>query len=50
LRRSCAYAVGNLGVKDKAVEILTGLYLAQPDKYENEVRWIYDSLWQLTAV
>jgi len=50
LRRSCAEAVGNLGVKDKAVDILTGLYLAKPGKYEDDAQFIYGSLWKLTAV
>jgi hypothetical protein len=48
LRRNCAYAVGNLGVKDKAVEILIHLYLAQTDKYSDETCIIYNSLWELT--
>ena len=50
LRRDCAYAVGQLGHKDKAVDILVDLYLAQPDKTENDARRIYDSLWELTVV
>lgn len=49
LRRDCAWAVGKLGFKDKAVEILIDLYLAQPDKYEIDAQWIYSSLWKLTA-
>ncbi|MCP5105120.1 MAG: NACHT domain-containing protein, partial [bacterium] len=49
LRCSCAAAVGNLGLKEKAVDILINLYLAQKDKYSYEGRWIYDSLWELTA-
>lgn len=50
LRRECAQAVGKLGMKDKAVDILINLYLAQNDKYKNGAQFIYDSLWELTAV
>jgi hypothetical protein len=50
LRRYCASAVGQLGHKDKAVDILADLYLAQPNKTEIEARFIYDSLWELTVV
>jgi hypothetical protein len=50
LRRSCASALGQLGHKKKAVDILVDLYLAQPDKTEDDSRLIYDSLWELTVV
>ena len=50
LRRDCALAVGQLGHKDKAVDILVDLYLAQPDKTKTDARLVYDSLWELTAV
>ncbi|MGD8780394.1 MAG: HEAT repeat domain-containing protein [Ignavibacteria bacterium] len=50
LRRYCAEAIGNLGCKDKAVEILFELYLSFGDKTVYEAKWIYDSLWELTAV
>jgi hypothetical protein len=50
LQRYCASAVGQLGHKDKAVDILVDLYLAQPDKTEDDACFIYDSLWQLTVV
>jgi len=50
LRRYCASAVGQLGHKDKAVDILVDLYLAQPDKTKDDSRPIYDSLWELTVV
>jgi hypothetical protein len=41
--------VGKLGFKDKAIQILIELYLAQTDKYKDEARDIYDALWDLTA-
>lgn len=50
IRLSCAESIGKLGEKQKAVEILIGIYLAHSDKYEDEARQIYSSLWDLTAV
>jgi hypothetical protein len=41
LRRTCAEALGNLGVKDKAVDIQIKLYLYQRDKYEDTAQEIY---------
>ncbi|MCX6582713.1 MAG: NACHT domain-containing protein [Candidatus Aminicenantes bacterium] len=49
LRSSCASTVGDLGEKDKAVEILIDLYHAKTDKYSNDAKLIYESLWKLTA-
>ena len=50
LRLNCALALENLGVKNKAVGILTKLYFNQPDKYEGVAQEIYSSLWDLTEV
>ncbi|HLP45279.1 MAG TPA: hypothetical protein VK469_04995, partial [Candidatus Kapabacteria bacterium] len=50
LRVSCAFAVGGLVGIDKTVEILIDLYLAEPDKNSSNARFIYISLWELTAV
>ncbi len=50
LRSSCAQALGNLGLKEKAVAILIDLYLAQTDKMEDETQLIYESLWRLTTI
>lgn len=50
LRRDCAFAVGQLGLKDKAVEILTNMYLSQTDKSSADARQIYRSIWKLTAI
>jgi predicted NACHT family NTPase len=50
LRRYCAEAIGSLGVKDKALEILVELYLALTDKYTDSARRIYNALWELIEI
>ena len=48
LRCDCAKDLGEFGEKNKAVDILITLYLAQPNEYEEDAKKIYNFLWDLT--